>query len=49
MDLVLQPLDARLGAVITGADLSKPWDERIWQRILKAWHSHVIVLFPVSC
>jgi taurine dioxygenase len=45
-DLTVKPLDAPLGAAITGVDLSQPLTTEARQQIVKAWHSHIILLFP---
>lgn len=44
--LIVSPLEAPLGASVTGVDLSRPLtaDEKV--AIFKAWHDHVILLFP---
>lgn len=45
-DLTIKPLDAPLGAAITGVDLSQSLTAEVRQQIVKAWHSHIILLFP---
>lgn len=40
------PLDAPLGASVTGVDLSQPLTDEFRAAITKAWHDHIILLFP---
>lgn len=40
------PFDAPLGASVTGVDLSQPLTDEFRTAITKAWHDHVILLFP---
>lgn len=40
------PLEAPLGASVTGVDLSRPLTDDIRAAVTKAWHDNVILLFP---
>lgn len=40
------PLNAPLGASVTGVDLSQPLTDEFRAAITKAWHDHIILLFP---
>src|SRR5690242_7193498 len=42
---VVRPLSAALGAEIVGVDLSAPMDDATFDRILDAWHAHLVLLF----
>ena len=43
--LTVTPLDA-LGARVTGIDLSQPLSDDLKRQVFKAWHDHVILVFP---
>ncbi len=45
MSVVVKPLSAPLGAEIAGVDLSHPLDRETVERILSAWHDHLVLLF----
>ena len=45
-ELTVTPLDAPLGAAVTGVDLSQPLTTEVRQQIVKAWGCHIILLFP---
>ncbi len=44
--IAVDPLDAPLGARITGIDLSRPLDAAALAAITRAWHRHIVLLFP---
>ncbi len=44
--LAVAPLDAPLGAKITGIDLSRPLDAAGIAAITEAWQRHIVLLFP---
>ena len=44
--LTVTPLDAPLGARVTGIDLSQPLSDDLKRQVFKAWHDHVILVFP---
>lgn len=43
-DIRVVPLDAALGAEIVGIDLRQPIDDALKQRLLDAWHEHLVLL-----
>lgn len=43
-DIRVVPLDAALGAEIVGVDLRRPIDDALKQRLLDAWHEHLVLL-----
>jgi len=46
-DLIqVTPLDAPLGASVTGVDLSQPLTDDLKAAITKAWHDNIILVFP---
>ncbi|MBT5051520.1 MAG: TauD/TfdA family dioxygenase [Rhodospirillaceae bacterium] len=40
------PLEAPLGASVTGVDLSRPLSEDLKAAITKAWHDNIVLVFP---
>jgi len=44
--LCVTPLDAPLGAAVTGVDLSKPLAPATRQAIHRAWLDHIVLVFP---
>ena len=44
--LGVEPLDAPLGARVTGIDLAQPLDAATRQILTEAWQEHVVLLFP---
>lgn len=40
------PLDAPLGAAVTGVDLSRPLAPDTWRTIHRAWLDHIVLVFP---
>jgi taurine dioxygenase len=44
--LVVEPLDAPLGASVTGIDLSCPLTEGLKREVFEAWHDHIVLVFP---
>ncbi len=46
--LAVEPLDAPLGARITGIDLSRPLDDDTIAAITEAWRRHIVLLFPAQ-
>jgi taurine dioxygenase len=44
--LTVNPASPVIGASITGADLSKPLPDAVFQDILNAWHDHLVLVFP---
>lgn len=47
IDLItVTPLDAPLGASVTGVDLSQPLTDDLKAAITRAWHDNIILLFP---
>lgn len=43
--LKIRPLSPALGAEIVGVDLSDPLSDAVFNRILEAWHRHLVLLF----
>jgi len=46
MTITVEPLDARLGARVTGVDLGRELDEACWAAIHQAWLKHQVLVFP---
>jgi len=46
MSLVVAPLDAPLGAVVTGVDSRRPLDDRLFARIEQALLDHLTIVIP---
>jgi taurine dioxygenase len=44
--IVVKPLDAPLGASVTGVDLSQPLTDDLKAAITKAWHESIVLVFP---
>jgi taurine dioxygenase len=42
----IEPLDAPLGARVTGIDLAQPLDAATIKTLTDAWHDHLVLLFP---
>ncbi len=45
MEITVTPMDAALGAEITGVDLGRDVDDETFAEILKAWHQHLVLVF----
>jgi len=45
-ELTVTRLDAPLGALIEGIDLSRKMSPALKQAVLEAWHAHSVLLFP---
>ncbi len=45
MDFTVTPIAPQLGAEVSGLDLSAPLDAGTVDRLLEAWHEHLILLF----
>src|SRR6185503_1615252 len=46
MALTIRKLSHALGAEVTGIDLRRPMDDRVFDQIRKAWHAHLLLRFP---
>ena len=44
--LTIEPLDAPLGARVSGIDLAQPLDAATIKTLTDAWHDHLVLLFP---
>jgi len=44
--LTATPLDAPLGARVTGVDLARPLSNDLRRAIFRAWHEHIVLVFP---
>ena len=44
--LKIEPLDAPLGARVSGIDLAQPLDAATVKTLTDAWHNHLVLLFP---
>ena len=45
--LKIEPLDAPLGARVSGLDLAQPLDAATVKTLTDAWHNHLVLLFRV--
>ncbi|MEE8334629.1 MAG: TauD/TfdA family dioxygenase [Alphaproteobacteria bacterium] len=46
MTITVEPLDAPVGARVTGVDLSRALEETEWTAIHQAWLAHQVLVFP---
>ncbi len=46
MGICVTPLDAPLGAAVSGVDLSRPLTDNTRAAIFQAWHAHIVLVFP---
>lgn len=46
MTLIVEPLDAPLGARVTGIDLRQPVEAEAFDAIHRAWLDHQVLIFP---
>ena len=44
--LTIRQLGFALGAEVTGVDLRQPLEDLAREEILRAWHQHLVLVFP---